>query len=682
MKSFQTYFICIAIEICCYTFGFSQNYNEFQIKEQYDWLSDLVVSPDYLDDFGAYQCCHNGCPKPDLSCFLGDRTGDFLTSQLRMYHTTQDKAYLVKFINWCIKIQSLRNDRNNIGTFDCKDANCGEAVLGNQPGWMINCLNLYHDGRTIYPMAEYVYMVMHDADLSNIPLPQSLIDNTFGSFSTYGVFADWLGQQVDETLNWFIDNGYWDNDEGFKQCPDAVKGAASINQLAHMSATMLYRGLSFPPGQANSNPYLNYRIKANIVGNLYKGSVDMVRDKDCPQVGDIDIPEECISSDVFITNTDNNSYWWYDGWRGEKKKRFTCKYDKPRIKCHDYTEFIEDISHALITLSLPWAYYRTNYTGIFSVLDMTKWRNTFAKNVYDGAGNFHNDVNGEDDEGPVGTQINDLKFSALAWMPFYKFDIYDSSPELVYDIVMKFYKNNVKDVVFQQYNLDGMHYLGLSETVAAQWDMECPDLTLYNRDVVYDQDFFAKNDLIVAPQQYDDYNASGAHAYADPTSFTDDKFIIEDGVTVNMKAANKIILKSGFHAKEGSNFRAYIDPTIGCNGQKWSGSSSGQASAYEPPALPEEETEPTREEEPPIQRATNIVMFPNPTSGQFTLLLLSEEETGISVYVSDLLSNIVYQKENITSSHHTIDISSASKGIYFVKIVSDNDVSVEKIIHQ
>ena len=75
---------------------------------------------------------------------------------------------------------------------------------------------------------------------------------------------------------------------------------------------------------------------------------------------------------------------------------------------------------------------------------------------------------------------------------------------------------------------------------------------------MYDQDFFAKDTLTIAPQQYDYLHIENDKSFADPI-ITDNKFIVESGITVNMHAKEKIILKSGTYIKEGSHFRAYIE---------------------------------------------------------------------------------------------------------------------------
>lgn len=50
----------------------------------------------------------------------------------------------------------------------------------------------------------------------------------------------------------------------------------------------------------------------------------------------------------------------------------------------------------------------------------------------------------------------------------------------------------------------------------AQWDKECFNLKIYNRRMVYDQDFVVKNTLVVAPQEQDDYYSLGDASFAEP----------------------------------------------------------------------------------------------------------------------------------------------------------------------
>ena len=72
----------------------------------------------------------------------------------------------------------------------------------------------------------------------------------------------------------------------------------------------------------------------------------------------------------------------------------------------------------------------------------------------------------------------------------------------------------------------------------------------------------------------------------------------------------------------------------------------------------------------------SFVVYPSPSSGIFNLKNADEIKT-IEVY--NTLGEIVYSKQ-YTIDKTEIDLSVQPKGIYFVKIISDNKVSIQKII--
>lgn len=155
-------------------------------------------------------------------------------------------------------------------------------------------------------------------------------------------------------------------------------------------------------------------------------------------------------------------------------------------------------------------------------------------------------------------------------MPFYKFDDPNSSTT-VYNILMDYYTcdiaNNINTIT------EGMDFNGLAEVAAAQWDKECTNLTLYNRDVTYNQDFYVKNTLSIEPEKNDAYhNTATDYPFAEPYIFTDngskDRFVIESLITTNISAGESIILKPGFEAKQGSSVNCSIQQGVCTNGMK------------------------------------------------------------------------------------------------------------------
>ena len=78
----------------------------------------------------------------------------------------------------------------------------------------------------------------------------------------------------------------------------------------------------------------------------------------------------------------------------------------------------------------------------------------------------------------------------------------------------------------------------------------------------------------------------------------------------------------------------------------------------------------------------NVSIYPNPSNGIFTLSLGDIEPTSIVIY--DITGKIISSNNNILIANYetSLNISTASTGIYFVKIEADNQSSVKRIIKQ
>jgi choice-of-anchor B domain-containing protein len=72
---------------------------------------------------------------------------------------------------------------------------------------------------------------------------------------------------------------------------------------------------------------------------------------------------------------------------------------------------------------------------------------------------------------------------------------------------------------------------------------------------------------------------------------------------------------------------------------------------------------------------SEFAVYPNPASDE--IQIRSEELLISSLVISDVLGNELYSEENINSETHTIDVSSLSNGIYFLRL---NNRNVKKII--
>lgn len=77
----------------------------------------------------------------------------------------------------------------------------------------------------------------------------------------------------------------------------------------------------------------------------------------------------------------------------------------------------------------------------------------------------------------------------------------------------------------------------------------------------------------------------------------------------------------------------------------------------------------------------NILLYPNPNKGSFTIQL-SEAINDYTVQVMDQSGRIVYTNELKNSSDllQNVNLNSAASGVYFIKIKSDNSTVIKKII--
>ena len=83
-----------------------------------------------------------------------------------------------------------------------------------------------------------------------------------------------------------------------------------------------------------------------------------------------------------------------------------------------------------------------------------------------------------------------------------------------------------------------------------------------------------------------------------------------------------------------------------------------------------------------INWRNQIKIYPNPTTGKFNLSIQPENNNNFSVYIYDVFGKLIYKKKYIKENNLQINISGKAKGIYFLKVINDKEVSVRKIIYQ
>ena len=660
----------------------SQSFHDLHIKEKYDDI--FIGAYNYPPGVLSFGNKDDGFLTDTNQNYNLGQHGGVMESMLIMYETTKDKAYLYKFMEW------------TVGLFHYDIGGLSHSFLKLSLCESSSCLHF--NARLLWPMAHFVYLVKvaEYNELYNEPIFDSV---KYGNHATFGAFAELLYYRVEERLDWFLGVNplsnavLWiDEDRGFRHDlgSNTVNGggATHLNFQLPWGMAMIYMYLSKPFSDPDHRE--DYGVKVVQLAKLY---YNVTYDK-CANLSIQTTTEPVLHYDII-----NNSYWWYhNGWN-LIFSNFCCHFVGIGLECDRRpidikTEKKEDIGHGTWDIYFPilynefqFPYFHQHLTAglYFEDYQMVMFRNTFTKNLYKGSNDFFMAVDATD--GPVdGTP---RKSDALGWTALYKFDdLAGITPNVYDDIIMPFYEDTFhskkQNDIHLGNDLSSNIYKGLADLVAAQWDKECPnmDLTLKNRKVVYDQDFFAQRDLIVAPEEPNNFwhETSGAYgkSFADPI-ITDEEFIIEPGVTVNMKAANKIILKSGFHAKEGCYFRAYKDEDIICSNTNKMLISNNYSNNEE-----ENINEIINDTTILYKNEDNIslIMYPNPNYGNFIIALSGSNENLLSIEITNLMGSIIYKKQKIQSKSLNIDISTHPKGIYFVKAFFGDKVFVEKIIYQ
>jgi hypothetical protein len=666
------------------------------IKEQYDFTNNKALFNG--THVGILNYIESGYPINGYA--YGEQLGFVLESYINMYKTTGDKAYLIKFINEVLLIMSWRNT-----------------------DYKFNSL-LYMDGILLWPMAHFSNFILYqEPTLSNLIIPISILNIPTSTFSpnilpyqssyTYGYIANWLIQKQVETLDIIINDNWMGNDKGFKNST-SENSPAEINKQAGFGGALLYLG-QLSTNIPTYSGLASYLDKGAAIARLYYSNIDI--EDHCTE-----FPCAPITyNEPLLRISTGNSYWWYhSGWRVVEREcsgpsfLSLCDAYGQEPDYFGYTQFVEDISHAVTTLILPQIAYElnlfTNGFYPFSNSEMVRFKNMFTKNIFDGnltVPGFHNVVNGADGPmfsndacAPYNCPINSFKYSSLSYMPLYKFDDGDGSS--VYDIVMRFYEN---EPYLSPSNIsDGARYNGLAQTVSAQWDKECVDLTLYNRKVIYDQDFIVKNNLVVASQSSDDFYQPGDNSFAEPI-INSDEFTIESGVTVNMVAGESINFKTGFHAKAGSNFHAYINPSSCTDGKSvgsFSQNQTNEENNLQKNKYSEIFSDTTvsnafiRKHQADINQQfketksevayNSLTIYPNPFNTTTLISFYLEKKSIISLKITNQFGQEVFNElSNIISEqgNHSIEFdgSGLSKGIYnCILNIDGRNVQTKKIV--
>ncbi len=146
-------------------------------------------------------------------------------------------------------------------------------------------------------------------------------------------------------------------------------------------------------------------------------------------------------------------------------------------------------------------------------------------------------------------------------------------------------------------------------------------------------------------------------------------FTLLENATAYLYAGTNIVLGDGVHVSEGANFYAGIMEEI---------TYCEQAAAMV--AAKSEEIIPAVIINPETTESV-FTLFPNPSTGRFTLLMKETDETStINIEIFDMMGEKILQTQLFGQNQHEFDLTNSPKGIYILRILNGKQASIEKLI--
>lgn len=150
---------------------------------------------------------------------------------------------------------------------------------------------------------------------------------------------------------------------------------------------------------------------------------------------------------------------------------------------------------------------------------------------------------------------------------------------------------------------------------------------------------------------------------------------IPSGATSEYTAHKSVVLKDGFQAEAGSEFRAYITPCEQCETTLRGNDESPKETTEEQGIMPLESVTPTS------LSGQGMTIHPNPNTGKFHITLCDRQDMVKQVAVFGILGNPMVMKNNPQSED--VDISRLPSGIYVVKVLTNlGNMYFEKIVKE
>jgi hypothetical protein len=148
------------------------------------------------------------------------------------------------------------------------------------------------------------------------------------------------------------------------------------------------------------------------------------------------------------------------------------------------------------------------------------------------------------------------------------------------------------------------------------------------------------------------------------------------GSSVDFIAGNSILLEPGFHANSGSYVHAYISS----NGEYCGFASSSPVFSESYKSMVINTTEAIIEN-PACNKEPGLKVFPNPTTGIFTVEMINLESKG-NITISNVLGEVVSRTFYTSIGNVRFDLSSFGKGLYFIQVNDGKSIVTQKMLVQ
>ncbi|MBK8498219.1 MAG: hypothetical protein IPL52_05250 [Flavobacteriales bacterium] len=525
---------------------------------------------------------------------------------------------------------------------------------------------LHYASELTLPMAEFVNKIMNDPALYAQTISGWSLNEPY-SISTYGEFALFITPRLLETLAYLTAEHWITNEYGVCKDPVTTCERSCVNTGCIQPGDHSDCNFCDCINPAQLNVQADLAVALYHLAAAFNPPAQLLKDK----------------ADNIANYIKSHMHHWANTY--SKVWNST-----PDEDSNNYALY-EDVAHGASTIQAPLASYSLFGSAPFTSDDMIQLANTFAHNIWDSSvGVFKNSVYGTtngigDDQrsctGTIVANYNDNFYGTgevFCWIPLFVYDE-NQPPNDIYSVVLRQAKlmlNDSEDAllpsdycVVNTSSFTGVQpYYGLSEVVKAQWQRECVDLTLYNRDLIYDQDFAVKNVLTVdpAPPIGPDHITPITASFADPI-ITEPRFTVREGITSQFRAGAAVVWQPGFEAEYGSHVEAVIDPA-GCEMIVHMGLQGSEAQANEDKRVPFPADAFARDQarllaaRVPPSPQTTMRLVPNPSVGLSTLEVSLYENAELRW---DLLNGLGQRVASsspmlLTAGTHALPVDAAS----------------------